>query len=227
MNTFKKQNKASGTAHSSDGEAATTTTPSLSSVPVMNNNDDKNETESTSTTVDSPLISDEKQRPTYHPISSSCQPSIQKSSQLSESTHFDPLISTDNGNLQELETLLQSTPQKILPPNESRTISPATASSNDEFSDLKSMIMNLSHSLLNRMHIIETKIDDHCSQTRKINQMLTNTILPSLGDITDIIQETSSSNLDPRVRTKLENIRLRVRTTIQHQQTEMKDLMDI
>lgn len=227
MNTFKKQNKASGTAHSSDGEAANTNTPSLSSVSVVNNNDDKTETELT--TVDSPLITDEKQRLNYPISSSPPQPSILKSSQLSESTHFDPLISTENGNnLQELETLLQSTPQKSFPLNESRTISPTTASTNDDLSDLKSMIMNLGQSLLNRMHVIETKIDDHCSQTRKINQMLTNTILPSLGDITEIIQETSSSsNLDPRVRTKLENVRARIRTTLQHQQTEMKDLMDI
>ena len=226
MNTFKKPNKASGTAHSSDGEAANTNTPSLSSVPLVNNNDDRNEMEpTTTTTIDSSLIPDEKQRANY-PIPSS-QQSIQKPSQLSESTHFDPLISTDNENLQELETLLQSTPQKYLPPNESRTISPSATSTNDEISDLKSMIMNLSQTLLNKMHIIETKIDDHCSQTRKINQMLTNTILPSLGDITDIIQETSSSNLDARVRTKLENIQVRIRTTLQHQQTEMKDLMDI
>lgn len=219
MNTFKKQNKTSGTAHSSDGEAANTTTPSLPSVSLLNNNDDRSEVEPTA--VDSSFIADDIQRLSYS------QPSIQKSSQLSESTHFDPLISTDNGNLQELESLLQSTPQKYIPANESRTISPQGTSMNDEISDLKSMIMNLSQSLLNKMHIIETKIDDHCSQTRKINQMLTNTILPSLGDITDIIQETSSSNLDPRVRTKLETIQVRLRTTLQHQQTEMKDLMDI
>jgi hypothetical protein len=220
MNTFKKQNKTTGTAHSSDGEAANTNTPLISSVLVMNN-DDKNELETTSN--DSSLTVDEKQR-LNHLISSS-QQSNQITPQLSESTHFDPLISSDNGNLQELEILLKSTFQKSISNNDS---SPQVSSTNDDISDLKLMIMNLSQNLLTKMNIIETKIDDHCSQTRKINQMLTNTILPSIVDITDIIQETSSTtNLDPRVRTKLENIQTRIRLTQHHQQTEMKDLMDI
>ena len=82
------------------------------------------------------------------------------------------------------------------------------------------------------MNVIETKIDDHCQQTRKINQMLTNTVLPSILDLTDVIQETSPSDLDGRVRTKLETIQTRIRTSQQHQQqpqqpNEMKDLMDI
>ncbi|CAF4330995.1 unnamed protein product, partial [Rotaria magnacalcarata] len=73
----------------------------------------------------------------------------------------------------------------------------------------------------------ESKIDDHCSQTKKINHMLTNTILPSLLDLTDIIHETASSNIDIRIKTKLENIQTRIRTTQQQQQSEMKNLMDI
>jgi hypothetical protein len=219
MNTFKKPNKTTGTAHSSDGEAANTNAPSISSVLVMNN-DDKNEIETMSN--DSSLLIDEKQR-MNHLISSSHQ-TVQITPQLSESTHFDPLISNDNGNLQELETLLKSTFQKTISNNES---SPQILSTNDDISDLKSMIMNLSQNLLNKMDIIETKIDDHCLQTRKINHMLTNTILPSIVDITDIIQESSSTNLDSRVKTKLENIQTRIRLTQHQQQTEMKDLMDI
>ena len=219
MNTFKKQGKT-GTAHSSDGEAANATTPSMSSVLVMNN-DDKNDGENQLN--DSSLTIDEKQR--LNNLMSSPQQSVQMTPQLSESTHFDPLISNDNGNLQELETLLKSTFQKSISNNES---SPQISSTNDDVSDLKLMLMNLSHSLLTKMNTIENKIDEHCTQTRKINQMLTNTILPSIVDITDIIQETSSTtNLDPRVRTKLENIQTRIRLTQHQQQTEMKDLMDI
>lgn len=222
MNTFKKPNKTTGTAHSSDGEAANTNAPSISSVLVMNN-DDKNEIETMSN--DSSLLIDEKQR-MNHLISSSHQ-TIQITPQLSESTHFDPLISNDNENLQELETLLKSTFQKSITNEEPITISTQILSTNDEISDLKSIIMDLNKNLLNKMNIIETKIDDHCFQTRKINHMLTNTILPSLVDLTDIIQETSSFNLDSRVKTKLENIQTRIRITQQEQQTEMKDLMDI
>ena len=59
----------------------------------------------------------------------------------------------------------------------------------------------------------------------QINNILTNTILPSLLDLADIIQETSSTNLDPRIRTKLENIQTNIRSS--QQQTEMKDLMEI
>jgi len=222
MNTFKKPNKTTGTAHSSDGEAANTNTPSISSIPLINN-DDKNELETISN--DLSLTMDEKNRLNHSNSSPNQSTGIVQ--QLNESTHFDPLISTDNGNLQELETLLKSTFQKSITNEESITIPTQISSANDEISDLKSMIMNLSKTLLNKMNIIETKIDDHCFQTRKINYMLTNTILPSLVDLTDIIQETSSSNLDSRVRTKLDNIQTRIRITQQEQQTEMKDLMDI
>jgi hypothetical protein len=215
MNTFKKPIKTTGTAHSSDGEAANTNTPSISSIPLMNN-DDKNEFETISN--DLSLTIDEKKRHNHSNLSPH---------QLNESTHFDPLISTDNGNLQELEILLKSTFQKSITNEEPITISTQILSTNDEISDLKSIIMDLNKNLLNKMNIIETKIDDHCFQTRKINYMLTNTILPSLVDLTDIIQETSSFNLDSRVKTKLENIQTRIRITQQEQQTEMKDLMDI
>jgi len=225
MNTFKKQNKTAGTAHSSDGEAANTNTPSIPSIPITNN-DEKTENETISN--ESSLIIDDKNRKildVFNNSNSSPQQTIQSSQTLNESTHFDPLLSTDNSHLQELETLLKSTFQKSSTNDDSIGISPQISSTNDDISDLKLMIMDLSKTLLNKMNIIETKIDDHYSQTRKINHMLTNTILPSLIDITDIIQETSSTNLDLRVRTKLENIQTRIRST--QQQTEMKDLMDI
>ncbi|CAF1156874.1 unnamed protein product [Adineta steineri] len=235
MNTFKKQNKTSGTAHSSDGEAANTTTPSVSSVPVINN-DEKNETE-TIPTESTSLLVDEKKRNITDTLNNSNQSPQQTqniSQQLNESTTFDPLISDDNGNLQELETLFKSTCQKIPASDDTITISPQISSTSDDISDLKSMIMNMSKTLLNKMNIIETKIDEQCSQTRKINYVVTNTILPSLLDLTDIIQETSvSSNLNSHMKSKLENIQTRIRTTQQQQQyhqqqqNEMKDLMDI
>jgi hypothetical protein len=222
MNTFKKQNKTAGTAHSSDGEAANNTTPSLSSL-LVTNNDDKNETETISN--DSSMTIDDKKRNIVD-VYQSPQQSLTIPQQLNESTHFDPLISPDNGNLHELETLLKSTFQKSATNDDTIAISPQISSTNDDISDLKSMIMDFSKTLLNKMNRIETKIDEHFSQTRKINHIVTNTILPSLLDLTDIIQETSPSNLDVRVRTKLENIQTRIRTT-QQQQNEMKDLMDI
>jgi len=225
MNTFKKPNKTTGTAHSSDGETVNTNNSLISSIPILNN-DDKNEIETVSN--ESSLTIDEKNR--FNHSNSSSQQPVKISQQLNESTHFDPLISTDNDNLQELETLLKSTFQKTFSNQESITISPQISSTNDEVSDLKSLIIDLRKTLLNKMNIIETKIDDHCFQTRKINHMLTNTILPSLVDLTDIIQQTPSSNQDINVRTKLENIKTRIHITQQQQQqqqTEMKDLMDI
>ena len=228
MNTFKKPNKTTGTAHSSDGEAATTNTQSINSVSTLTN-EDKNEVETMSTDSSS-LLAEDKKRPTNDVSNTSTQSSqqtIKLSQQLSESTHFDPLISTDSGNLQELETLLKSTFQKAPPNDEMLTISPQVSTNTDDLSDLKSLIMDMSRNLLTKMNIIETKIDEHFTQTRKINHTITNTILPSLMDLTDIIQETSAtSNLDVRVKSKLENIQTRIRST-QQQQNDMKDLMDI
>jgi len=73
------------------------------------------------------------------------------------------------------------------------------------------------------MNIIENKIDEHRNQTIQINNLLTKTVLPSLFDLVDIIHQTS--NLDPCIRTKLENIQMNIRSS--QQQTEMKDLMEI
>ncbi|CAF1078874.1 unnamed protein product [Adineta ricciae] len=228
MNTFKKPNKATGTAHSSDGEAATTNTQPINSVSTLTN-EDKNEVETMSIDSSS-LLAEDKKRPINDVSNTSTQSSqqtIKLSQQLSESTHFDPLISTDSGNLQELETLLKSTFQKAPPNDEMLTISPQVSTSTDDLTELKSLIMDMSRNLLTKMNIIETKIDEHCTQTRKINHTITSTILPSLMDLTDIIQETSAtSNLDVRVKSKLENIQTRIRST-QQQQNDMKDLMDI
>lgn len=219
MNTFKKPTKTAGTAHNSDNEAATTNTSSVPSIPVQNT-EEKTETDS---------LSNEDEKKRFQHANISPQQSVQLAKQLTESTHFDPLISNENGNLQELETLFKSTFQKQNLHEESSHISPQIySSSTDELSELKSMFMDFSKTLITKMNVIESKIDDHCFQTRKINHMLTNTILPSLIDITDIIQETSAtSNVDPRVRTKLEHIQSRIRTTQEEQQTEMKNLMDI
>ena len=87
------------------------------------------------------------------------------------------------------------------------------------------MIMDLSRTLLGKMTVIEKKIDEHRQHTQQINQLLNETVLPSLIDLSDIIHETSM-NLDPRIRTKLESIRTNIRST-QDQQAEIKDLMEI
>ena len=142
------------------------------------------------------------------------QPTIQLS------TDFDPFVSPEK-NIQELENLLK-TPNRRSISNDD-TIVPSPTSLND-FSEIKSMITDLSKTLLNRMNIIENKIDEHRNQTIQINNLLTQTVLPSLIDLTDIIHQTP--NIDPSVWTKLENIQTNIRAT-QQQQTLMKDLMDI
>jgi hypothetical protein len=135
------------------------------------------------------------------------------------STNFDPFISPER-NIQELETLLK-TPLDKSSSNDDTMI--ASSSSLNDFSEIKLMITDLSKTLLNRMNIIENKIDEHRNQTIQINNLLTKTVLPSLIDLADIIHQTP--NIDASVRTKLENIQTNIRAT--QQQTEMKDLMDI
>jgi hypothetical protein len=132
-------------------------------------------------------------------------------------THSDPFI-LPNRNICELESLFKS-------PNDKSSSNDDTivASSSNDFSEVKLMITDLSRTLLNRMNIIENKIDEHRNQTIQINHLLTTTVLPSLIDLADIIQQTP--NLDSRIRTKLENIQTNIRST--QQQTEMKDLMEI
>ncbi|CAF5203102.1 unnamed protein product, partial [Rotaria magnacalcarata] len=196
MNTFKKPIKTTGTAHSSDGEATNPNIPTVAFT-TNTNNDDKNGIDTIQN--ESSITFDDKNRKAidiFNNVNAISQQTIAIPPTLNESTHFDPLISTDSGNLQDLETLLKSTFQKSPVNIEAISLSPqiSTTTVNDDISDLKSMLMNLSSTLLNKMNVIESKIDDHCSQTKKINHMLTNTILPSLLDLTDIIHETASSN---------------------------------
>ena len=230
MNTFKKQ-KPNGTAHSSDGEAVNTNIPVAPSNPTTHNNDDKSEIEIVSS--ESTTIIDDKNRKVIDACKNSnlaAQQTIKLPQAMNDSAPFDPLVSTTNSNLQELETLLKSTSKNPTINGDKISASSQITSINDDIYYFKSMVMNLSQTLLHKMDTIEKKIDDHCNQTKKLNHTLTNTILPSLLDLTDIIQETAPSNLDSRVRTKLESIQTRIRTTQQdqeQQQTEMKDLMDI
>ena len=194
----------------------------------MANNEEKTEMEPVSAESFASMT-DEKKRQVIDAFNQSNALS-QQTPPLSESSRFDSSTGADNGNLQELESLLRGTFQKVSIKEESIGVSPQMSTANDEISDLKSLILDLSRTLLTKMNVIETKIDDHCQQTRKINHMLTNTVLPSILDLTDIIQETSPSNLDGRVRTKLEAIQTRIQTSQQQQQqqpNEMKDLMDI
>ncbi|CAF5149904.1 unnamed protein product, partial [Rotaria socialis] len=68
---------------------------------------------------------------------------------------------TDSSNLQDLETLLKSTFQKPPVNIEAISLSPqistttTTTTANDDISDLKSMLVNLSSTLLNKMNVIE------------------------------------------------------------------------
>ena len=161
---------------------------------------------------------------------------------LTESSTFDPLISTESGSLKDLENLLQSTfhkgptgvasvvsnvAEEQQPPTKISTQTSLTT--NDELVDLKSMILNLSRTLLTKMNVIESKIDEHCQQTRRINNLLTNTVLPSIVDITDIISETLPRPVDERIQTKLERIQTGIRLTQQSSPSaiETKDLMDL
>ena len=147
---------------------------------------------------------------------------------LIESTHFDPLINSDSQNILELENLLhgayQSNQNRIS--EETIQLTSQLSTSTDELSELKSMIFDLSQKLITKMNNIETKIDDHCQQALKINQMLNDTIIPSIIDLTDIIQHSPAIQADGQVRTKLVDIQKRIRNS-QEQPIEMKDLMDI
>lgn len=126
------------------------------------------------------------------------------------SPHFDPFISPER-EIQEFKSLT----------NDDTII--ASSSTTNDLSEIKLMIMDLSKTLINRMNIMETKIDQHKYQTMQIDNLLTNTVLPSLFDLADIIHQTP--NLNSRVRTKLENIQQNIRSS--QQPSEMKDLMDI
>ena len=170
MNTFKKPIKPTGTAHSSDGEATNPSIPTtITACSSMINNDDKNDIDTTPN--ESSITTDDKNRQTidmFNNTSMVSQATIPIPTALNESTHFDPLISTDSGNLQDLETLLKSTFQKPPVNIETMSLSPQISTTPDDISDLKSVIINLGTTLLNKMNVIETKIDDHFSQTKKM-----------------------------------------------------------
>jgi len=223
-NTFKNSNKTTGTAHNSDTE---TTNPNVSLT--IN---DENFTKLSEIESDEP-----KQRlidlfNTSNPIISSIvqsQPNtssiiLPKSIQLFKSQptiqipiHFDPFISPER-EIQELDTLIKTSNDKSLSNDDT-----ITALSTNDLSEIKLLIMDLNKTLINRLNIIENKIDEHRNQTIQINNLLTKTILPSLFDLADIIHQTP--NIDSRIRTKLENIQTNIQSS--QQQTEMKDLMEI
>lgn len=176
-------------------------------------------------------------------ISHSTIPASKVTPVLTESSTFDPLISAESGSLKDLESLLQSTFHKgptgitaavsnVAEEQQQVATKISTQTSlttNDELVDLKSMILNLSRTLLTKMNVIESKIDEHCQQTRRINNLLTNTVLPSIIDITDIISETLPQPVDERIQTKLERIQSGIRLTQQSSPSaiETKDLMDL
>jgi hypothetical protein len=218
--TFKNPSKTNGTAYNSDSE---TTNPNIS----LTIND-----ENSTKMID--IDSDEPKRKlldlfnTSNPTVSSLVQSQPNTSSIilpkpiqqvksQPTSHFDPFISPER-NIQELDTSIKTPYDKS-----SSNDDTITALSSNDLSEIKNMIMDLSKTLLNRMNLIENKIDEHRNQTIEINNLLTKTILPSLFDLADIIHQTP--NIDSRVRTKLENIQTNIRAS-QHQ-TEMKDLMEI
>ncbi|CAF5007851.1 unnamed protein product, partial [Rotaria socialis] len=160
MNTFKKPIKTTGTAHSSDGEATNPNIPTTAST-TTTNNDDKNDIDTIQN--ESSITFDDKNRKAidiFNNVNTIAQQAIAIPPTLNESTHFDPLISTDSSNLQDLETLLKSTFQKPPVNIEAISLSPqisttTTTTANDDISDLKSMLVNLSSTLLNKMNVIE------------------------------------------------------------------------
>ena len=134
---------------------------------------------------------------------------------------FDPLVSPEQP-MDPIEALLKTRRDKS-----SSNDDTVIAASSNELSDIRSMLMDLSRNLLTRMTIIEQKIDEHRQLIQRIDHLLTQTVLSSLINSTDIIHETSSTNTDPRIWTKLESIRTNLRSTQVQQQMEMKDLMEI
>ena len=135
------------------------------------------------------------------------------------SADFDPLLSPARTPA-ELDQSVKSLYDKSLSNDDTITVS---STSNNDLFELKMMLMDLNKTFHHRMNVIESKIDEHRNQTSKINNLLTKTILPSLVDLADIIDQTP--NLDSRVKTKLQTIQTSLRTC--QQQTEIKDLMEI
>jgi hypothetical protein len=227
-NAFKNSSKTTGTAQNSDNESANNNTSSISLTINDENSSKIIDTELTPTNkldetkrisidlFNSPTPGIPSVIHSQPNTSSIILPQTVQQTKSQPTSQFDPLISPLR-NTPELEILLYE--------KSSSNDDTITGSSSNDISDIKSMIMDLSKTLINKMNTIENKIDQHRTQTIQINNLLTNTVLPSLMDLADIISETST-DLDPRIRTKLENIQTNIRTT-QQQQAEMKDLMEI
>lgn len=217
-NTFKNPSKSTGTAQNSDTES---THPNIS----LTIHDDKS--------LDLEILdSKRKLLDLFHPSVTKSSPLVQSQPSTSSIIHpkslpqvksqptsqFDPLISPERTN-PTLDTTIKTPPEKSSSNDDTITAS----SSSTDLSEIKSMLMDLTKSLFIRMNIIENKIDEHRHQTMQINTLLTQTILPSLADLADIISQTPT--LDSRVRTKLENIQRNIRPS--HPTSETKDLMEI
>ncbi|CAF4558912.1 unnamed protein product [Rotaria sp. Silwood1] len=226
--TFKASSKTAATTNNSDTELTNT---NVSSIPLIIND----EISSKTIEIESDLINkfDEKNRDS-NPIVSSFthsepntssiiipkpiqQVKSQPTSQIP--TYFDPLISSEK-DIGELDTLLQTINERSVSNDDT-----IVATSSNDLSEIKSMIFDLTKTVLKRMDIIESKIEEHKNQTRQLNNLLTKTVLPSFIDLATIVHETP--NLDPSVKTKLENIQTNIRIIQQQKQTDMKDLMEI
>jgi hypothetical protein len=239
MNTFKNSGKTAGTAPNSDAEATTNhvacgtltvndeySTKTIDS-DMMSNDSNKILSESDVQLVDlfndcstaEPVIVHSQSNISSIILPSSIQPSNSQTTIIESCSHFDPFISPERST--DRLNMSLKTPYDKSSSNDDTIV----ASSYNDLSDIKSMIMDLSKTLLNKMTIIEQKIDENHQHTQRINHLLTDTVLPSLLDLSDIIQDTSA-HLDVRIQSKLESIRKNIRCT-QEQQPEVKDLMEI
>ncbi|CAF1078403.1 unnamed protein product [Adineta ricciae] len=229
-NALKNTNKPTGTAQASDSETSNTTIPqpptgtneTSTKLPEIETDEAKVKVNDPNNTSNSTVSSIFHSQPSTSSIILPVPIQQNKPQSASYISTHPKLSVLSDGNIHELEILLKS------PQNRSLSNDDTIVSSSNELTDIKSMIGDLSRTLLTRMNTIESKIDEHRNQTMQINNLLTTTVLPSLVDLAAIIDE--NPNLDSRIRMKLEHIRTTVRSTQQQQQqqqTEMKDLMEI
>ena len=227
-NTFKNPSKSTGTAHNSDTES---THPNIA---LTINDENFSKPLELELPESKQIFLDVFHTPnSKSPILVQSQPNI-PSTILPKSlppqvksqptSQFDPFISPERVNA-ELDTFIKTPPEKSSSSNDD-TITALSASSTD-LTEIKSMLMDLSKTLFIRMNILEQKIDEHHQQTMQINTLLTQTILPSIADLADIISQTPI--VDSRIRTKLETIQRTIRISQQPPppQVETKDLMEI
>lgn len=220
-NTFKKQGKTAGTAHSSDGETANPITGTIHSVHTVSN-EERPDAESSIGNETCSILNDDKRLQNNEQLINSSQQST-----LLDQRSFDPLISTEcNESISELHTFCQGSFKSIHSGEDQTRMSSQISGTSDEMNDLKSMLAHLGKSLLSKMDSIETKIEDQRQQTRTMNKILTETILPSMMDLTTIIQQTPSLSADEQIQERLRNIQTRIDRS-QQQPNETKDLMDI